>query len=138
MPFIVQPPSKPAPVHDYSYYQDSRAPFLGTASLRSEDEYVEQTQTVRKFGCGCFDTTKPDEQHYGRTLSQIMALTSLGEFEILRWETIVRGSEIHKPRVYYEIAWYEKTDVDKLAIPDYARELRQDPQKAVGQPTAAR
>jgi hypothetical protein len=94
---------------DYRFYKEHRVPIVGhNQELMSDDEFNTSTVIVGKFGCGVFDIKVPEEKHYDRTLADVFERAGLGEFQIIRFQTIVRGGDKVKPRVYYDIAWVEQ------------------------------
>lgn len=108
---------------DYRFYKDHRMPVVGRdRPLMSDDEFNTATVVVGKFGCGVFDCKTPQERHYGRTLADVFERVALGEFQIIRFETIVRGGDTVKPRVYYDIAWMEQRAMLSKDLIDHVHE----------------
>lgn len=100
----------------YKYYADERAPYVGTPPGVSRGEYSAVTQRIRVSGYGLFDVDDVEQQHFGRTLSEILNKVALEQYEIAEYrpyEYVVGVGAAKRMRLSIWVTWYEKVDVSR-------------------------
>ncbi len=99
------------------YYHRTRVdgvPFRsrGAPPALTQEEFEMQCDVVHRAGYGTFDTTTPDQRHFGRTLAQVLDGISIGWF----WATIpeiskrlwVKDPVTGRWKVMVYIEWVER------------------------------
>jgi hypothetical protein len=133
MPFINRSKKRtelpdPAVDVDWKYYQHAGRPFLGAAPMMTPEEYDTQVRPYGKCGYGLFDTSKPDQQHFGRTLIQILEGHYNGnEYQIIDMERYNNGKENGDnslPSVYIFVIWVENFDTTQKTAVELSRKIR--------------
>lgn len=105
---------------DYRYYLQQGVPFRGTAPLVTQDEYRQLTHRMSSARSGLFDARDPSQQHFGRTLLDVLEGARRQEFEIFRYEEYnngVAGSDANgPPALFIWLVWFEKYDILKRDV----------------------
>lgn len=99
------------PVENYSLYDISGVPYVGGhPGMVNKAEYQARTAPVVRVGIGNFDTAKPDEEHFGRTLNEILAKVATGEYRLLSTQAQWVHSAKLGVRVMQYVQWAEYSD----------------------------
>lgn len=93
-------------------------PNDASSHLRTTQEIKNSTQQVARGCVGLFDTSDPDDMHFGRTLSQVWSYAASGQFRIVappqyHW---VQGARGVRPLVL--VQWVEYALADKKYVRD--------------------
>lgn len=107
----ITPDVSPSPPQEsYRFYDHRGLPFVGEQSLMRQDEYRSQTVMVARSGYGNFDTAQPEQQHFGRTLYEVMVKASTGEYRIVAHREQWVRCDKFGVRVLQYIQWLEYSD----------------------------
>lgn len=105
MPFVSQ---KPGPESHQYYLTSGRMLVSGQPRDWTPDEYRAKTITTARGCFGVFDTARPGQQCFGRTLDEVLTNIAIGQFcpldkPLYRWVTSPKLG----PRPLVFIQWYE-------------------------------
>ena len=124
MPLIHNAPNQDSG-RDYKYFSTEGVPFYGKAPLMTSDEYVTRTTQIGFAGYGVFDVSNPEQEHFGRTLKQILEKSRTGEFELLslnEYNNGVVNSPSEPPAIFVFAMWVEKADTTHEMARQYAQQ----------------
>ena len=105
--------SAPSPHENYNYAAVNRLPYAGTPGLLNDREYANQVVQSVRVGYGNFDTHNVDQQHFGRTLRDILTKAAVGEYRVNYASQQWIRCEQHGVRLLYFIQWTEYIERDR-------------------------
>ena len=110
----------------YRHFDRERVPFAGGAAQITSKEYGNVTRRIAVAGYGMFDIENPEQQHFGRTLADLLNRAQLEQYVINVMqpyhEWVGEGSDKRLVMRLW-VMWYEQIDVSRSAADAYARTL---------------
>lgn len=99
---------------NYRHFNHAGVPFRGPElPLMYNHEYDQAVQRMGSTAYGIFDISKPEQQHFGRTLKQVMDRAYANQYELIVMTEYNNGvvSEADKPPgLFVYVMWIEKYD----------------------------
>lgn len=125
---------------NYRHFDRERVPFAGGAAQITSKEYPQITRRIAVAGYGLFSVEDTEQQHFGRTLSDLLNRSQLEQYIINVMqpyhEWVGEGGD-KRLILKLWVVWYEQIDVSRSAANAYARTLELPEKEIRIQPATA-